>query len=148
MGIFKNVKDMADVVKQAKDVGDAEMERKGMRKGLFGAPHLGDSLQQMKSALGDVAEMQANAALLQTGAPGAAKVLSLTDTGMEVNMNRVVEMQLEVSVEGADAYTTTHREAISPMLMPQIQPGGTVPVRIDTEDRDRLVLDWARVGQV
>lgn len=148
MGIFKNAKDLASVVKQAKELGDAEMGRKGMKRGLFGVPKLGDSLQQMKSALGDVAEMQEKNALLQSGVPGAAKVLGITDTGMEVNMNRVVDLQLEVTVEGAESYTTTTRAGVSPMLMPQIQPGNTVPVRVDGEDRDRVVLDWVRVGQV
>lgn len=147
MGIFKNMRDLADVTKKAKAMGDAEMERTGMKKGLFGAPSMSDSLSRMNTALDQVREMQEKSALLQTGVPGKGVVAGLTDTGMEVNMNRVVEIAMDVSADGAETYRTTVREGVSPMMMPQIQLGNTVPVRIDPEDRDRVTLDWARYGQ-
>lgn len=148
MGIFKNMKDLTDVVKQGKEMGDAALEKQGIRKGIMGTPHLGDSLAVMKDALGNVAQMNAKNELLGTGTPGKARVLGLTDTGMEVNNNRVVEVQVEVTVEGAETYTGVIKDAISPILMPQVQPGLTVPVRVDPADRDSIIFDWARTALI
>jgi hypothetical protein len=148
MGMFKNMKDLTDVMKQGKEMGDAALEQQGIRKGFMGTPHLGGSLAKMKDMMGDVAQMQGKNELLATGTPGKARVLGLTDTGMEVNNNRVVEVRVEVTVEGADTYTAVIRDSISPILMPQVQPGATVPVRVDAADRDSVVFDWARTAMM
>ena len=51
-----------------------------------------------------------------------------------------VELDLSVSVDGAEPYAVTHRQTISRIAIPSFQPGATVPVRVDPADRTSLMI--------
>lgn len=79
--------------------------------------------------------------LLQAnGVPAKATVLVITDTRSRVNGNPVVDLQLRVTGEGGQTYEASLRTAISPVDLPRYQPGLTVDLRVDREDRQRVVL--------
>jgi len=78
---------------------------------------------------------------LQTqGLPAKAKVLTITDTRSRVNGNPVVDLQLSLAAEGGQPYAVSLRTAISPVDLPRFQPGLTVDVVVDREDRQRVAL--------
>jgi hypothetical protein len=88
--------------------------------------------------------MQAQQMLLTTGTPGTATIKNLQDTGTLVNFNPQVILDLEVTVEGKDPYTTQLTTSVPQMQIPMIQPGNKVGVRVDPADPSSLAIDWTR----
>jgi hypothetical protein len=124
MGLFKGMKDLKDINDMA---------------GQYKRPSMSEGLAQAKEALQGVQQMQQ---LDATGIAGTAKVLSVADTGASVNDNPVCELRLAVTVPGHEAYETTLRQTIPRLQAPMLQPGTSLPVKVDPQDRDAVILDW------
>lgn len=83
--------------------------------------------------------------LQQTGTPAAALILRIWDTGMTVNDDPVIGMEVEVRPEEGDAWNATiPKSLVSRIDIPRFQPGQTVTVRFDPQDRSRVGLDEYR----
>lgn len=119
MGMFK---DMSSLMKQAN-----EMPRPSMREGLKQA-------NEAMQAYGDTARLS------QIGVRGRATIHSMTDTGTTINDNPVVDMQMTVQTDGG-SYDCTVRLPVMRLHIGMITPGANVPILIDPEDRERLVID-------
>ncbi len=79
--------------------------------------------------------------LLRTGVPAEAKVVSVVD---ERTIGPVTRSRLALRVEPADgsAFEVTLRVAFqTPEARARVKVGGTVPVRYDSDDRTRVVVD-------
>jgi len=83
--------------------------------------------------------------LLQTGVPAWATILRLWDTGITVNDDPVVGLEVEVRpsppTEGAPFRAVIPKSRISRLDVPRVQPGETVAVRYDPNDPSRVALD-------
>lgn len=78
--------------------------------------------------------------LMASGRVGQALVTARRDTGVVVNENPEVELELQVSVEGGPRYAVIHRQIVSRVLTANFRPGATVPVRVDPIDPQRLLI--------
>ena len=78
--------------------------------------------------------------LLATGRQGTATVTALRDTGVTIDDNPQVELDLDVAVEGMPVYPVTHRQVISRLAIAGFQPGATLPVRVDPQHPRSLVI--------
>src|SRR4051794_2973182 len=78
--------------------------------------------------------------LMASGRVGRAVVTARRDTGVVVNENPEVELELQVSVEGGPRYPVLHRQIISRLVTANFTPGATVPVRVDPIDPRRLLI--------
>jgi hypothetical protein len=81
------------------------------------------------------------AALLQSGAPATAKVISVKQNGLWVNDNPQVDIVLEVNSESPSAYQAKLTMVIPPIVAPQIQPGARLNIRVDANNRSNIVID-------
>jgi len=72
--------------------------------------------------------------LAAVGTQGEAKVLSLTDTGMLVNNNPRVTLELEVTMPMRPPYKVTKTMVVPLIRLPQVQVGETVGVMVDMSD--------------
>jgi hypothetical protein len=130
------LKDIRNLQKQAEAM--TPPEHRGMMGGLRA---MRDGVAQANQMLGDVqAEGMKAQHLMANGQPGSATITALRDTGVTVNDNPTVELDLSVSVDGAEPYAVTHRQTISRIAIPSFQPGATVPVRVDPVDRQSLII--------
>jgi predicted lipid-binding transport protein (Tim44 family) len=92
--------------------------------------------------------------LLRTGAPGQARVLTVGQTGMYVNNQPQLQIELEVhpspeagGYRGPSAPFRASLRTIVPMMaMAAVQPGATVLVRFDPASPGRLEIDWGSMG--
>ncbi|MEA2493142.1 MAG: hypothetical protein QOJ29_1053 [Thermoleophilaceae bacterium] len=133
MGLFK---DMKNLQKQAKEM--TPPEHRGVMGGFRA---MKDGVAQASAALGDMsADAQKAQHLMANGRVGTAVITEVRQTGMFVNENPQVEMDLQVNVEGIPTYTATHRQVIAQIAIPQFQPGATVPVRVDPEDPTSVLI--------
>lgn len=79
--------------------------------------------------------------LRQTGLPGTAQILSLSDTGMTINDNPQVALSLTVTSPHHGSYQVQTTSIISRLSIPRVQPGMSVPVKIDPQNPMNVVLD-------
>ena len=130
------LKDIRGLQKAANDMTPPEY--RGMRGGMRA---LKDTAAMGNEMLGDM-QRQAETAqrLMATGRQGTAVVTALRDTGVTVNENPQIELDLDVTVEGMPVYPVTHRQVISRLAVAGFQPGATVPVRVDPQQPRTLII--------
>jgi hypothetical protein len=130
------LKDMRNLQKQAKEM--TPPEHRGVMGGFRA---MKDGVAQANQMLGQISEDQQTAQhLMANGRVGSAVITDARQTGMFVNENPQVELDLQVNVEGIPTYTTTHRQVIAQIAIPQFQPGTTVPVRVDPANPSSVLI--------
>lgn len=73
---------------------------------------------------------------------GTATVVAVTDTGMLVNFDPVVMIDLSVTVDGRDAYAVRLRQIVGKLNVARLVPGATLPVSVDTQDQYQVSIQW------
>jgi hypothetical protein len=127
---------MRNLQKQAKEL--TPPEHRGIRGGFRA---MKDGLAQADDALSSVnADAQKAQYLMVSGRVGSAVITTIRQTGMLINENPQVEMDLQVDVEGIPTYPVSHRQVIAQIAIPQFQPGATVPVRVDPSNPSSLIV--------
>lgn len=118
-GFNKKIKDMQDDPKKAIDQADKTIN-KGLT-GFFTKAFVGqENLDKINQGL-DVAKKYADYGNLnQTGMPATAEVVSIADTGMLINYNPVVKMQLKVTPQFGPGFETTVETAVSKIAIPRV----------------------------
>ncbi|MFN2545760.1 MAG: hypothetical protein ABR600_14480 [Actinomycetota bacterium] len=133
------VKDMKNLKQQSKEI----QEQTGYtRPSIREAMHQASDAMTMAQAV--MAQQQATAALLASGVPATATVNQYRDTGMTVNENPSVEMDLTVQMDGHEPQHVVHTEMVPRLLIPRLAPGGSLPVRVDAMDPSKIAIDWYR----
>jgi hypothetical protein len=83
--------------------------------------------------------------LQEAGTPATARILKIWDTGITVNDDPVIGMEVEIAREDGSVYTATiPKSLISRLDVPQFQPGLTIGVRIDPLDSAKVAIDVYR----
>jgi hypothetical protein len=86
-------------------------------------------------------ESQARA-LRDTGLPAPATILRIWDTGITLNDDPVIGMEVEVRPEEGDPFRAViPKSRISRIAIPQFQPGEEIAVRYDPRDPSQVALD-------
>jgi hypothetical protein len=130
------LKDIRNLQKQAQAM--TPPEHRGMTGGLR---QMREGVAEASAMLGTVQADVVKAQHLATnGRPGSATITAIRDTGITINDNPTVELDLSVSLDGGEPYAVTHRQTISRIAIASFQPGATVPVRIDPADRTSLMI--------
>lgn len=86
-------------------------------------------------------QQRENALLLQTGARAQARVLTLQDTGVQINHQPQVMIAVEVYPQGGQPFQSTMTQVISMIQMPSIQPGAMIFVRYDPMNPARMAFE-------
>jgi hypothetical protein len=80
--------------------------------------------------------------LQETGVAAEATIVQIWDTGITVNDDPVIGMEVQVyPAEGESWRATIPKSLISRLDIPRFQPGQIVHVRFDPQDRSRVGLD-------
>lgn len=85
--------------------------------------------------------------LIATGKQGTAIVLKLSDTGVSVNDNPRVKLQLEIHIPNYQPYRAQKTVTLPLIYLSQVQTGSTIniladPEQPDNEKRIALLLKW------
>lgn len=123
MGFLKDMRAFKQLADSTPRVG----LRDTLRDGLAAANHAAADAQRAQH-------------LALHGIAGQATITGLRDTGTTINEHPLVELQLEVSLDGRPAYPVTHTQLISRLAVAGFQPGATVPVRVDPADPQSLLV--------
>lgn len=88
-----------------------------------------------------------SARILNEGRSAKAKIMQLQPTGTMINNQPLSVVTLEVE-DGASKYQVTSQMVIHQLFIPQIQPGKIVPVKIDLQDKNKVVIDMNQLSSV
>jgi hypothetical protein len=84
--------------------------------------------------------------ILSTGLAGTAQVTGVSQTGMYLNEQPQLELNLLVNVPGRPPYAASHKSFVPLMLMSRVTSGVPLAVMVDPVDPQKLVVDWQRTG--
>lgn len=131
MGMFKDMRDLNKAGKQMKKERGGSFQM--MKDGLAQA---NEAVQQVQADQ-ELAEKLAN-----EGVDGTATIGQMVATGKQVNMQPELQFQLTVDVNDSQS-EVTHTQVVSPAVIGQLQPGATVPVKVDPNDHSKLMIGLA-----
>jgi hypothetical protein len=75
-----------------------------------------------------------------TGVAGTGQIVGLTQTGMLVNNQPQVELDLLVTIPGRSPYRAKVKEVVPLVMLNRLQ--GTLPVRVDPAEPEVVVVQW------
>lgn len=78
--------------------------------------------------------------LAKTGVAATARIVSLADTGVTVNMNPQIKLTLEVTPPMGSPYIVEMKKVISRLDTSSYQPGNIVSVIVDPNDKNLIEL--------
>ena len=70
----------------------------------------------------------------QTGLAGSAQITGMTQTGMYLNNNPQIGLNLMVNVPGRNPYPIEVKQFVPLMLVGSLSVGRTLPVKVDQKD--------------
>jgi hypothetical protein len=80
--------------------------------------------------------------ILASGIPAQATIMRIWETGLRVNGRPQVGFQLHVHPpQGLAPYVAEASMVISELMIPRIQPGATIPIKLDPADPRKVALD-------
>lgn len=79
--------------------------------------------------------------VLENGTPGTATITSLQATRLRFNRTYPV-VRFGLNVEAAGVYPVEIKQAVDPHMLARLAPGVVVGVRVDRQDRKKVVIDW------
>jgi hypothetical protein len=82
------------------------------------------------------------------GIPGQARVLGVRQTGLYVNNQPQVELRLQVSTPVHGGYEATRKEIVPLVMIGRLSSGQPLPVKVDANDPQDLMIDWESAFQV
>ena len=132
MGLFKNLRDLSKAGKEIRKQQYGDTSSWTMLK---------QGVAQAKDVVSELAADQAKTQELMTsGIVGQATIQGCVDVGVVVNGMPLIEMDLQVEVPDRDPYKVTHRQVMPHSSLGTLQVGATVPVHVDPQDPDSLVV--------
>ena len=73
--------------------------------------------------------------------PAQATIVTVREGGPYVNGRPTITMELDVALPGHDQYRAQARQVVGRLVIGRLQPGATVPVRVDPEELANVVVD-------
>jgi hypothetical protein len=82
--------------------------------------------------------------LRTSGVPGQATIQGMRQTGVYLNEQPQIELNLQVQTQMHGPYQVTVREYVPLMLLGTLSSGRPLPVKVDPADPQKLVIEWER----
>ena len=73
--------------------------------------------------------------------PGQATIVSLREGGPYVNGRPTITMELDVALPGRAQYRAQAGQVVGRLVIGRLQPGATIPVRVDPEELENVIVD-------
>ena len=80
--------------------------------------------------------------ILATGIAGSGTIVEARQTSMEINDQPVIALKLEIQLPGRPSYLVNKRQVVPFIRLASIQPGTTLPIRVDPAKPNEIEIDW------
>ncbi len=141
MGLFKSMKDLSSLTKQAKQLQRQQQQEAGYKPGFGGQmAQMGDMLSQANDQLADITGNQGDRArILAEGIGGTATIAGMGTPARGAQWFNL-DLDLEVSVPGRQAYRVANSFMVPASA--SLGQGVTLPVKVDPNDPAKIAIDW------
>lgn len=85
-------------------------------------------------------------ALRQTGLPGSAQVLEMTQTGVYINENPQVKLKLQVQAQGIPPYQCEIKATVPLIAIGMLGTGRPLTVFVNPNDHEDIFVDWSNMS--
>jgi putative oligomerization/nucleic acid binding protein len=141
MGLFKSMKDLSSLTKQAKQLQNQQQEEAGYKRGFGGQmQQMGDMISDANEQLADITGDQGDRGrILAEGTPGQGVIVGMgtPERGAQwFNLN----IDLEVHVSGRAAYQVNNMYMVPATA--SLGPGVSLPIKVDPNDPAKIAIDW------
>jgi Short C-terminal domain len=141
VGLFKSMKDLSSLTKEAKQLQRQQQEEAGYKPGFGGQmQQMGDMISQANEQLADLTDSSGERAqILANGLAGQGVVVAhgTPERGAQwFNM----DIDLEVHVSGRRPYRVNNQYMVPAGAT--LGEGVTLPIRVDPNDHSKIAIDW------
>jgi hypothetical protein len=141
LGIFKGMKDLSNLTKQAKELQRQQQEEAGYKPGFGGQMRqMGDMISQANEQLAEFTDQSGERAeVLQNGLSGQGVVMghgAMAHGAQWFNM----DIDMEVHVSGRQPYRVNNNYLVPAAAT--IGQGVTLPIKVDPNDPAKIAIDW------
>jgi Short C-terminal domain len=145
VGLFKAIKDLAGVTRQARHLQEQQQVQAGYDPGMRGmVAQMGDMVGQMNEQLKDIAAQSGDEQrLLAEGLAGEAVIVAM-GTPARGAQRFNLGLDLEIHVSGRPPYRVANQYIVPASAA--IGPGVRIPVRVDPIDPAKIAIDWDNVA--
>ena len=146
MGLFKSMKDMAEITKQGKQMQEHQQREAGYKPGMGGSmAQMGDMLGQANEQLKELSGVSGDRdRLLAEGIDGEGVIVGhgVPARGAQwFNM----DIDMEIHVPGRKTYQINNEYMVPNGAT--LGPGVRLPVKVDPEDETKIAIDWDSAGR-
>jgi Short C-terminal domain len=141
VGLFKSMKDLSGLTKQAKDLQREQQQEAGYKPGFRGQmQQMGDMISQANEQLADLTDASGEREqILATGLPGQGVVVAHGTPERGAQWFKM-DIDLEVHVRGRRPYRVNNMSMVPAGAT--IGEGVTVPIKVDPNDPSKIAIDW------
>jgi hypothetical protein len=145
VGLFKGIKDVAGMTKQAKELQRQQQEQAGYKPGFGGQmAQMGDMVSQANEQLAELTDQSGDQQrILAEGIAGNAVIVGMGTPARGAQQFNL-DLDLEVHVSGRAPYRVAN-QYIVPASAPLGQ-GVTLPVKVDPNDQAKIAINWDNVA--
>jgi hypothetical protein len=141
VGLFKSMKDLSNLTKQAKDLQRQQQQEAGYKPGFGGQmQQMGDMLSQANEQLADITDASGERSqILATGISGEGVVVAHGTPARGAQWFNL-DIDLEVHVSGRQPYRVNNMYMVPAGAT--IGQGVTLPIKVDQSDPSKIAIDW------
>ncbi len=145
MGLFKGMKDMAELTKNADKLRKQQQKDAGYGTGMGGAfKQMGDQMGQANEMLKEMSDQGGDRdRLLAEGDRGTGTIIGMGTPERGANWFNL-SLDLEVAVKGRKKYKIKQQYLVPAAA--QLGPGAELPIAVDPEDPKKIAIDWNQVS--
>jgi putative oligomerization/nucleic acid binding protein len=146
VGLFKSMKDLSSLTKEAKQLQRQQQAEAGYKPGFGGQmAQMGDMLSQAKDQLADLTDSSGERAqLLANGIPGQGVIVAHGTPERGAQWFNL-DIDMEVHVSGRQPYRVNNQYMVPAGAT--LGQGVTLPVKVDPDDPSKIAIDWESAQQ-
>jgi hypothetical protein len=144
--LFKSMKDLSGLTKQAKDLQRQQQEEAGYKPGFRGQmQQMGDMLSQANEQLADITDSSGERSqILASGIPGQGVIVAHGTPERGAQWFNL-DIDLEVHVSGRQPYRVNNMYMVPAGAT--LGQGVTLPIKVDPNDPSKIAIDWESAQQ-
>jgi hypothetical protein len=141
VGLFKSMKDLSSLTKEAKQLQSQQQQEAGYKPGFRGQmQQMGDMISQANDQLADLTDSSGERAqILANGLPGQGVVVAHGSPERGAQWFNL-DIDLEVHVSGRRPYRVNNQYLVPAGAT--IGEGVTLPIKVDPGDPAKIAIDW------
>jgi hypothetical protein len=141
VGLFKSMKDLSNLTKQAKELQRQQQEEAGYKPGMRGQfQQMGDMIGQANEMVADITDSQGERAqLLANGIAGQGVIVGHGTPERGAQWFNL-DIDMEIHVSGRQPYRVNNMYMVPAGAT--IGQGVTLPVKVDPTDGSKIAIDW------